>query len=132
MSIEHHNPETLFIPGAFTQVVTATGHKHIFIAGQLPLNTDAVLIGKDDPAAQAEQVLQNLTLALESVGAGLENVTCLRVYLKSPIAEVNKAFRAARAQHFEGLPLPAASVVGVVELALPDALIEVEAQAVLD
>src|SRR5258705_12487766 len=53
----------------------------IVVSGQVPVNADGRLVGKDDPAAQIRQVFENLTAALAAAGAGMEQVVKLTVFL---------------------------------------------------
>jgi enamine deaminase RidA (YjgF/YER057c/UK114 family) len=41
---------------------------HLFIAGQTAVGADGSVVGKDDFAAQAEQVFRNLSIALRARG----------------------------------------------------------------
>ena len=54
----------------------------IFIAGQTSLDQDGELIGKNDFAAQAEQVFRNLNVALRSVGCTAGDLVKLTVFLR--------------------------------------------------
>ena len=66
--IRRLNPPELGTPPGYSQIVEVRGGRIIFIAGQTALNREGELIGKNDFAAQAEQVFQNLGIALKSVG----------------------------------------------------------------
>jgi formylmethanofuran dehydrogenase subunit B/enamine deaminase RidA (YjgF/YER057c/UK114 family) len=69
---EHIQPPGLF-PGAklgFTQVVTATAKRLIWIAGQTACDQRGRPLGGDDVGAQAEAALDNLRQALEAAGRG--------------------------------------------------------------
>jgi enamine deaminase RidA (YjgF/YER057c/UK114 family) len=132
MPIEHINPAGLFKPGAFTQVVTATGGRQVHIAGQLPMDAEAKLVGPGDPGAQARQVFENLRIALEAAGATFADLVRLTIYLVDPIGPANAAMRKVRKEMFGKNPPPATTVVGVARLTVPDALLEVDATAVID
>src|SRR5258706_2099092 len=43
----------------------------IVVSGQVPVDADGRLVGKDDPAGQIRQVFENLTAALAAAGAGI-------------------------------------------------------------
>lgn len=53
----------------------------IVVSGQVPLDADGTLVGKDDPEAQIDQVFRNLVAALASAGAGMENVVKFTIFL---------------------------------------------------
>jgi len=65
--IRRLNPPELGTPPGYSQIVEVRGGRIIFIAGQTALNREGELIGKNDFAAQAEQVFQNLSMALSSL-----------------------------------------------------------------
>jgi len=129
MSIRHLNPDALAKPPGYTHVVemTAPG-RMVFIAGQLGLKPDGTLAGTDF-RAQAEQAFVNLEGALAAVGGTLQSVVKITSYFVDmrhlPI------FREVRDAHFTAGPKPASTAVGISALAIPDAIFEIEAIAVL-
>jgi len=118
-------------PPGYSYVVEATGpNRLIFLAGQLGLDMDNKLVGAPgDFAAQAEQAVQNLKLALADAGATLKDVVKINNYLvdMSHIA----LFRDVRDRHFNMAAPPASTTVAISQLARPGALFEIEAIAVL-
>ena len=75
--------------------------------------------------------MENLKIALLSVGGDFEHVVKLNSYLTDIEANANE-FREVRAQYFTNKSaLPAATLVQVVRLANPNLLLEVEVIAVL-
>src|SRR5208283_1893927 len=75
-NVRFSNPKTMAKPPGYSYVVEATGpNRLIFLAGQLGLDMDNKLVGAPgDFAAQAEQAVQNLKLALADAGATLKDV----------------------------------------------------------
>ncbi|MBT4521625.1 MAG: RidA family protein, partial [Halieaceae bacterium] len=69
MTIEHIKPEGLFNMDGFTQVVTSTASKTVYIAGQGAFDKDFNLVGAGDYHAQTTQALTNLKIALAAAGA---------------------------------------------------------------
>lgn len=63
-------PGNLFDSSQFgyLQVVTTTGEKHLFIAGQVGWDKSGEVVS-DDLVAQARQALQNVKLATEAPGS---------------------------------------------------------------
>ena len=101
----------------------------LLIGGQVSVNESGELIGKNDPAAQARQVFQNLETILTACGASKSNIVKLNTYLTD--SSHRSATKAVR-QEFLGQHCPVTTGFSVKELASPDFLIEVEAIAVLD
>jgi enamine deaminase RidA (YjgF/YER057c/UK114 family) len=66
--IRRLNPSELGTPPGYSQIVEVRASRIIFIAGQSALDRDGALVGKNDFAAQAEQVFRNLSIALQAVG----------------------------------------------------------------
>ncbi len=130
-NVRFSNPKTLAKPPGYSYVVEATGpNRLIFLAGQLGLDMDNKLVGAPgDFAAQAEQAVQNLKLALADAGATLKDVVKINNYLTdmSHIA----LFRDVRDRHFNMAAPPASTTVAISQLARPGALFEIEAIAVL-
>ena len=129
-NVRFSNPPGLSSPPTYSHVVEVNGpHRAIYIAGQ----TGADATGKVAQGfrAQAVQVMENLKIALASVGGGFEHVVKLNSYLTS--IEANAAeFREVRATYFTNKSaLPAATLVQVARLANAAYLLEVEAIAIL-
>lgn len=113
----------------FSQAILTEG-KLLFVAGQTARGADGNLVGKGDMRAQIRQIYQNITAALEAAGATWDNVvrtttfvTDLDEYVRSKAVEVRWEF-------MKGDP-PTSTTVQVVRMAQPDAMIEIEAFAVL-
>lgn len=121
-------PDGVAPAAAYTHVVMGTG-RFIAVSGQLPLDEDGVLVGGNDPAAQARQVFENLRRCLAAAGAGFDDVVKL-TYFVTDMAHM-PAVRAARAAHIPDTRLPASSAVQVAALVSPEFLMEIEAYAVL-
>jgi enamine deaminase RidA (YjgF/YER057c/UK114 family) len=128
-----HPEKTANFPKLFTQVVTVeTGHtKTVYVSGQVAIDRQGQVVGKDDLGRQAEQVFENLSSALESAGAKPEDVVKLNTYVVNLKPEDGKTVWLARRKWFTQENLPASTMVGVVSLAAPDFPIEVEAIAVV-
>ncbi|MGA3086807.1 MAG: RidA family protein [Thermodesulfobacteriota bacterium] len=128
------HPEQLAnFPKFFTQVVTVKSGetKTIYISGQVAIDREGKVVGKGDLGAQAAQVFENLSFALESAGGKPEDVVKLNMYVVNMKPEDGKTVGLARRKWFNQENLPASTMVGVVSLAGPDFLLEVEAIAVI-
>jgi reactive intermediate/imine deaminase len=110
----------------YTDGVEAAGF--LYVSGMLPLDANGDLVGVGDVVRQAEQVLDNVSDVLRAASATFDDVVRVGVYL------LNMADRSAvntvRRRYF-GDARPASTLVEVSALAIPEALVEIEAVALL-
>ncbi|MFL6235821.1 MAG: RidA family protein [Thermoanaerobaculia bacterium] len=134
MPKEHINPPSLFPSQehGFSQVVVASGGRTLYLSGQTAWDVRRELVGGGDLAAQARQAFRNVRIAVEAGGGRLEDVVSLRIYVVDYRPEKAQAVGNALRECFRGPALPATTWIGVVSLADPGFLIEVEAVAVID
>jgi enamine deaminase RidA (YjgF/YER057c/UK114 family) len=132
MGLEHIRPERLVNYGSFTQVVSATGSKTIYISGQVSWDAEGNIVGAGDFPAQAKQAFENLAVALEAAGATIADVAKTNVYIVNYDPSMGRALNDARKAISGGATAPASTLIGVQALAAPEFMIEVEAIAVLD
>lgn len=129
MTIEKINPAGLHEPEGYTQVVVATATKRVYIAGQIGVDTDHVVVGSD-LASQTAKAFENLGVALEAAGASWEHLvkwTCYVVGLDE--ATIGEFFAGIEQATEHGLVPTAATLIGVQALYMPDLLVEIEAIA---
>lgn len=120
------------IPG-LSQIVVATGARHVYIAGQLPMNESGELVGLGDLRTQAVAAFHNLRTCLDAVGAKATDVVRLTFYVVDYLPESLDALYSAAFEVFGADVPPATStLVGVAALFDPGQLFEVDAIAVLD
>jgi enamine deaminase RidA (YjgF/YER057c/UK114 family) len=124
------NPSTLYdpSPNAYSQVAIAAGGSLVFISGQGGDRPDGSFA--PDFREQAESAFRNLGLALAAASAEPRHVAKLTVLIVDHDMEKLRLMQAAQRQLF-GAHHPAATLIPVPCLALPDMLIEVEAIAVV-
>jgi enamine deaminase RidA (YjgF/YER057c/UK114 family) len=123
------NPEGLVRPAAYTQLVEVAGaSRMVYVSGQLGTTSDGKLAGTDF-RAQAEQVFANLETALAAVGASFADVVKVNSFL-ADIAHL-PILREVRARHLDAAAPPASTTIAVSGFAIPGALLEVEAVAVV-
>jgi 2-iminobutanoate/2-iminopropanoate deaminase len=119
------NPTSMAAPGGhYTHAVTANGF--VFISGQLPIAPDG---GKNAEAGfeqQAQQVLDNVAVALAGAGTTIDRLVQVRVYVTD--IKLWPAFNAIYA-NWIGASRPARAVVPVPELHF-GFKIEIEAVAI--
>jgi enamine deaminase RidA (YjgF/YER057c/UK114 family) len=124
------NPPELGTPPGYSQIVEVTAGRIIFIAGQTALDRDGNVVGRNDFAAQAEQVFHNLSIALQASRCTAANLVKLTVFLTD--MDNLARYREARNRFFASVTPPAAPAVTLVEVSKlygPDFLIEIEAIA---
>ncbi len=134
MPVEMVNPPGIPEPLGFVQVGVATGTRTAYVSGQIARTADGTPVAPGDLAGQTEQVYRNLVAALAGVGATFDDVAKLTVYAvdwePEKLGEIIEGASRVAAEHGIDIVRPI-TLIGVAALAEPDALIEVEAVAVL-
>ncbi len=125
------NPPGLSTPRGYTHVVTATGGKMVFVAGQVAWDVKGELVGKGDLRAQATQAYGNLKAALAAAGATTADIVKMNTYVVNFKSADLLVIREVRSQFFPQENLPASTLVGVQALAMDGLLIEIEAIAMV-
>ena len=128
---ERINPPGLMKPTGYTHTVTVQGGKLVFVAGQVALDKEGNVVGKGDLKAQAQQVYDNLKLALAAAGASPKDVVKAVGFVVNYNPSQLPVLREARQAFFGGAEPPASTLVGVQALAREDFLIEIEVVAVV-
>ena len=114
------------VPYAYAAV---TSGRLVFTAGACPLDQDGAVVSPGDVAAQAQQVMANLAVALGAAGAGLIDVAKTTVYVASSSrTDLVTAWQVIR-NAFGDHDAPS-TLLGVAALGYPGQLVEVEAVAV--
>jgi enamine deaminase RidA (YjgF/YER057c/UK114 family) len=135
MSKQHINPPDLFpsLQYGFSQIVSATPGRIIFLSGQVAWDEQQNLIGRNDLREQTRQSFRNIEKALGAAGAHLRDLVALRFYIVG--------YEASRDAHqitevlkevFIGCEPPTSTWIGVFSLANEGFLIEIEATAVVE
>ena len=130
--IRRLNPPELGTPPGYSQIVDVRASRIIFIAGQTALDRHGELVGRNDFAAQVDQVFRNLSAALLSVGCTASDLVKLTVFLRD-MSHLS-TYREARNRFFATVTPPAAPAITLVEVSKlygPDFLIEIEAVAAI-
>jgi enamine deaminase RidA (YjgF/YER057c/UK114 family) len=134
MPVELINPEGLPKPENFAQIGVATGTRTVYISGQVARDAAGNPVGTGDLAAQVEQALTNVVIAVDAVGGTFADVAKLNVYVVdwTPDKLEQVVAGAARAATKLGIdPVKPVTLIGAAALAEPDLLVEIEAVAVL-
>lgn len=101
---------------------------HIWVAATGPFESDGSVAAPGDMRAQTARVLQIIAEALTELDSDISHVVATRMFVTDigRADELSEAHRAVFVDH-----PPAASLVEVAKLVHPDALIEIEAEAVV-
>jgi len=101
----------------------------VWISGMLAFDERDQLIGKGDMAAQAEQCLKNIQNSLVQMGGTMSDIVSVTVFVKdmSDLKQIHEV----RLRYFSE-PYPTSTLVKISDFVNSDALIEINAQAVID
>lgn len=129
-AVRYLNPEGLNSPRGYSHVVEVQRGRIVFIAGQVAQDASGKVVGVNDFRAQANQVFENLRIALQAVGADFSNIVKVNTYLLD-MSQL-PVLREVRDKYYAGVPhRPASTAVQVQKLAQDQFLLEIEAVAVL-
>lgn len=123
-------PEGWARPVGYANGMEARG-RQIYVGGQIGWNGQCVFEVHDLPG-QIRQALENIVAVLAEAGAGPQHITTMTWYVldrkaySASLKEVGAAWRATMGRHF-----PAMAVVEVSGLIEDEALVEIQAIAVV-
>ena len=125
------NPVGLSTPKGYSHVaeVDLGKSKMLVLSGQVALDVNGKLIGKDDVAKQTEQVFTNIKHIVEDAGGTMNDVIKLTYYVKD-VSKI-QAVRDVRDKYINTKTPPASTLVEVSKLFRDDVLIEIEATAIV-
>jgi 2-iminobutanoate/2-iminopropanoate deaminase len=120
-------------------ISTAGGVSFIYCSGKTATHDDAEspeerdsIVGVGDIGEQTRQVCRNLQRVLRQAGADIDDIVRVRVYVVGPLTPAMfAAIHDARSEFFSPEHYPASSLVMVSGLARKEALIEIDADAVV-
>ncbi len=131
-ALAHINPEGLYdpVPNGYTHVVVAPlSGRTVYASGQGGENLAGEL--SPDFAAQLDQALANMRIALEASGASVHDVVRLTLLVVDHTEARLALWSEAARRVWEDAPSPACTLIPVPRLALDGMLVEVEATAVV-
>ena len=124
------NPDELLPPpaGRFAHaVVPPRAARLAFLAGQVALDRNGSIVGRDVPA-QARQCFINLRSVVTALGAGFQDIVQLTMYAVGYDPVMLAGIDAAGDEVFAGdWPVAATTLLGVAALGHPDFLFEATA-----
>ncbi len=100
----------------------------VFVSGQAGYDDNGKIV-EGGFAAQGEQAFQNLNRALTAAGTSLDKVVKVTIFV-TDMGEFSNVVDLRR-KHFS-VPYPADSIVEIKALYTPEAMIEIEAIALVD
>ncbi len=101
----------------------------LFLSGQVAVDSEGQVIGKEDLRAQTRQVFENMKTILEQAGATFDNIVKMTTYFTTDVRKYEDYF-AVRREYFKDSK-PASTGVQVTALAFEGLMLEVEAIAYL-
>ena len=130
-------PQTTYKVGGnrkviYTPVIVVedgSSHTHVICAGRTSRTLDGDVACKGDMRGQIGEVCKALQIALESVGATLADVTRTITFttdMKAYFAAIDERFK-----YFKE-PYPTSTLIGCACLAMPEMLVEIEAEAIIE
>lgn len=99
----------------------------IYLAGQCGLGLDHQVVSADF-GEQAKAALDRTKAALEAAGGTLGDIVSMTVFITD--TSLGRVFTSLRRSYF-GERFPASALIGVSQLMVPGAMIEIQATAVL-
>lgn len=128
MPIQHINPESLYQSPHFSHAVRVpAGADLIFVGGQNGVDAAGVVVG-DGVAEQTRQAILNLRTCLEEAGAQLSDVVRWTILCVDGV-NPQEGFASAADLLATIVPAPVITVAIVDGLAVPGAVVEIEAVA---
>jgi 2-iminobutanoate/2-iminopropanoate deaminase len=130
-SVQFKNSPEISSPAGYSHAVVVNGGKMVFLSGQVGLNKQGEMVGKDDFRTQVAQVFSNLKSALAAAGATPNDLIKLNYYVVGLNRDKLVAIRNVRDEFISKEHPPTSTLAGVQALFREDAMIEVEAVAVV-
>lgn len=125
------NPTSVATPKGYSQVaqIDLGNATMLLIAGQVPLDKQGNLVGKDDFAKQTEQVFINIKNIIEEAGGTMNQLAKLTYFIRD-VSKI-QVLRDVRDKFVNTKTPPASTLVEVSKLYRDDVMIEIEATAVI-
>ena len=121
----------------FSQAVSVSEptHKRVFIAGTIAVDEDGSIVGENDMEAQTRHIFDQFEQSLEDLGGDLDDLVRVRVYVTTMDDDALEGYsrgRDGRADFYNDPEhYPASTMVKVDSLVLEEAMVEVDAEAII-
>ncbi|MCA0870380.1 RidA family protein [Seohaeicola saemankumensis] len=122
------NPPGVQIPGVSQAVVVGSG-RLMYLSGHVPFDEKGQM--SDDLETQLNQVFSNMQATLEAAGTNFSSLARVTVYIKDYDPGQLPLLRQVRDKWISTATPPASALIGVDALFIPQALVEIDAVAVL-
>jgi 2-iminobutanoate/2-iminopropanoate deaminase len=120
------NNKVLYTP---VVVVKSSEIAHVFVAGRTARLPNGNVHPKGDMRGQIRHVCENIEKALASVGASFKDIVRTVTYTTN----IDEYYRVCDERFkFFTEPLPTSTLVGVAKLGMPDMLVEIEVEAMME
>lgn len=129
MATQFINPPGL-AKGTYSHTAVVTGGRTLYVSGQVAVDATGNVVGTTF-AEQAQQVFENLGVALAAGGAQFAHIVKMNVYVRDLTSARVRTFREIRQRHL-GAHQPASTLVATPALVHEDMMLEVEVVAVVD
>jgi enamine deaminase RidA (YjgF/YER057c/UK114 family) len=120
------NGELLYVP-----VVTIHGsdHAHVYLSGQVARDPDGTIVTKGDMRAQIRKTCDNIGKGLAYAGATFDDVVRATTF----VTDIEEYYRCSdeRFRFFRNTR-PASTLIEISRLGHPDALVEIECEAIIE
>jgi enamine deaminase RidA (YjgF/YER057c/UK114 family) len=128
MTKHYLNPPSLFDaqPFGFSQIVSCSNGT-AYISGQTAWDTEGKLSRGGDFSAQLNAALENLVKAVEAIGGSAADIVRVRLYIVNHVPAYLETVGQTMTKLFGPDALPASTLIGVAQLAVPELLVEIEA-----
>lgn len=124
------NPVTWSLAVGFDQGELVTGHtRTLYLSGQTAMDADGIPQHDGDMASQLALAVDNLEAVLGAAGMGVENLVRLNVYT-TDVDQLLAHYGALASRLGAAGVAPATTVLGVVRLAVPGQMVELDGTAV--
>jgi enamine deaminase RidA (YjgF/YER057c/UK114 family) len=126
-TVQFLNPTTIHKPNGYSHsaVVELGNSKMVILSGQVALDKDGNLVGKDNIAKQTEQVFANIKNAITEIGGNMNQLVKLNYFILQ--GQEIQPVRDVRNKFINTTTPPASTLVKVSGLFRDDILIEIEA-----
>jgi reactive intermediate/imine deaminase len=122
------NPPSFKVRGSYSPGWEVSNGRLIYVAGQVPWNSEGQTVCKGDAVGQTRQVFENIRTILAESGATLDDIIKITIFLAD--IRYRDAINKVRGETFKQ-PYPASTQVAVAALVDPEWLVEIEAVAFL-